>query len=62
MSSFYIELTDKEIVHICLATAKAIKGNGNKDAVNTFETVLKKLEPYIDDATKMSVQLMKVIF
>lgn len=61
MSSFYIELTDKEIVHVSLATAKAIKGNGNQDAVNTFESVLKKLEPYIDDATKMSVQMMKII-
>lgn len=61
MGSFYIELTDEEIVHVCMATARAISGNENQKAVNVFESVLKKLEPFIDDVTKMSVLIMKTI-
>ena len=62
MSSFMIELTDEEILHISLAVARAIKGNSNKDAVETFENILSKLNPYLGDASKMSVNMAKFIW
>lgn len=60
MSSFAIVLTDEEINHTALALQRAITGNENKDAVKVFEGIQEKLDPYISDATKQAITVMKI--
>lgn len=56
-----IKMADKEILNVALAVAKVIKGNENVDAVQTFEGIHSKLDYYLDDVSKMTVNMMKVI-
>ena len=60
MSSFLIELTDNEIMHTYLALQRAINGNTNMEAVNVFQTIKRKLEPYVDDSTKLTATIMQI--
>ena len=61
MSSFVIELDEKEIDNICLALTHATLKNKNKQAVEEFDNVCKKLLIYAGNSTKIAIKMMKMI-
>lgn len=61
MSSFVIELDEKEIDNICLALVHATLKNKNKDAVEDFNNVCEKLIRYAGDSTKIAIKMLKMI-
>ena len=61
MSSFVIELDEKEIDNICLALAYATLKNKNKQAVEEFDNVCKKLLIYAGNPTKIAIKMLKMI-
>lgn len=60
MSSFVIELEEKEIDYICLALAHATIKNENKQAVEEFDKLCEKLLRYASPITETTVKIMKM--
>ena len=60
MSSFVIELEEREIDLICLALAHSTIKNQNKQAVEELDTLCQKLLKYASSTTPMAVKIMKM--
>lgn len=61
MSSFYLEFTDEEIMHICLAMIVACRDNTNAEAVAVFKEISKKAERHLSNNDQNVIRIMKMI-
>lgn len=61
MSSFYLEFTDEEIKHICLAMISVCEDNTNEEAVAVFKNIMNKAERHLLSEDKEIMRIMKMI-
>lgn len=61
MSSFYLEFTDEEIKHICLAMISVCENNTNEEAVAVFKNIMDKAERHLLSEDKEIMRIMKMI-
>lgn len=60
MSSFLIELEEKEIDNICLVLTHAKRNNQNKQAVKEFDELRNKLLPYASSTIPTAIKILEL--
>lgn len=60
MSSFLIELEQKEVDDICLALTHLTIKNNNKQAVEELSKLCEKLLPYASSTIPITIKILKI--
>ena len=61
MSGFYLEFTDEELKHICLAMISVCENNTNEEAVAVFKNIMDKAERHLSSEDKKVMSIIKRI-